>query len=123
MIICKQCGVELESNMLACSLCDTPVLNDGFKPFALKKSLENDKPDERKKHLLSQVLWQIAAVLLLSGIAATLVINLAIEGAITWSMYPISICLMILPYVLLMSLWRTKITNQLLGGKKSWILL
>ncbi len=116
MIICKECGVELEDKMRACPLCDTPVSNDGSEPFILKKSRESDKPEAKKKYLLSQILWQITAILLLSGIAATLVINLAIQGKITWSVYPISICLMILSYVSLMSLWRTRIIYQLAVG-------
>ena len=119
MIICKECGVELEDRMRACPLCDTPVSTDGSESLTLKKSKERDKPEAPQKYLLSQILWQIAAILLLSGIAATLVINLAIQGKITWSVYPISICLMILSYVSLMSLWRTRITYQLAGG---WIL-
>ncbi len=118
MIICKECGVALEDKMKACPLCDTPVSNDGSEPFTLKKSRERDKPEAGKKYLLSQILWQITAILLLSGIAATSIINLAIQGKITWSVYPISICLMILSYVSLMSLWRTRITYQLAGG---WI--
>lgn len=118
MIICKECGVELEDKMRVCPLCDTPLSNEGSPAFALKKSRERDKPEARKKYLLSQILWQITAILLLSGIASTFVINLAIQGRITWSVYPISICLMILSYVSLMSLWRTMITYQLAGG---WI--
>lgn len=115
MIICKECGVALEDNMQVCPLCDTPVSNDGT-PSTFKKNVERKNPDTRKQYLLSQILWQIAAILLLSGIVATLTINLVIQGEITWSVYPISVCLMILSYVSLASLWRTGIIYQLAGG-------
>ena len=118
MIICKECGVELEEKMRKCPLCDTSVSDDGSGSFTLKSSRKELEPDVGKTNLLSRILWQITAILLLSGIAATLVINLSIQGSITWSVYPISICLMILAYVSLMSLWRTTITYQLAGG---WI--
>lgn len=105
--------------MQLCPLCDTPVLNDGSKHFILKQGRERDKPDIKQKYLLSQILWQITAILLLSGIAATLIINLAIQGKVTWSVYPISVCLMILSYVALISLWHAQMVFQLVGG---WIL-
>jgi hypothetical protein len=119
MVICKECGVALESDMRICPLCQTPVSHERSEPLTLQHSKDRPKADDKKKYLLSQILWQITAVLLLSGIVATLVINLAIQGQITWSVYPISICLMILSYASLMSLWRARITYQLAAG---WIL-
>ena len=119
MIICKKCGVELDNDMQICPLCETSVSDDGRASFTLKRINEREQPDTNKKYLLSRILWQIAAILLLSGIAATLVIDVAIQRTITWSVYPISICLMLLSYVSLMSLWRTRIAYQLAGG---WIL-
>lgn len=119
MTICRECGVELDDKMRVCPLCDTPVQDQIPRPVARERHGKTNMPDVRKKSLLSQVLWQIVAILLISGIAATMIINVAIQGTITWSIYPISICLMLLSYVTLLSLWRTKITYQLAGG---WIL-
>jgi len=119
MILCKECGVELDDQMQICPLCGSFVLNDGPTDPILKKDNESNIPDVRKKHLLSKVLLQIASILLLSGIASTLIINFAIEGKITWCVYPMTVCLIILSYVALISFWRTRIIYQVLGG---WIL-
>jgi len=102
-----------------CPLCDAPVANDGFVKTKLNQEEKSNITGGKKKHLLSRILWQITAILLLSGITATLIINLAIQGHITWSVYPITICLVLLPYALLMAFWRTGIVNQMLG---SWFL-
>jgi hypothetical protein len=118
MTFCKECGVELEDHMQNCPLCGTSVLSGSKEPRS-DNSKQRNAPDVKKKHLLSQVLLQITSILLLSGIAATLFINVAMEGKITWSVYPTSICLIILCYVALIFLWHTQTAFQLFG---SWIL-
>jgi len=119
MIFCKECGVALEDDMQRCPLCGTSVLSDASDDSGSEEHKQKNVPYVQKKHLLSQVLLQIVSILLLSGIAATLIINVAIEGKITWAVYPISVCLIILCYVVLVSLWRSRIEFQFLGG---WLL-
>lgn len=114
MNICKQCGVELEQTMKACPLCDRLVSNTDSVESEVSRSPDSNNP--RRRQVMQRVLWQITAVLLFSGIIATLVINLAIKGEITWSIYPISICLMILAYASLMALWQTRFIFHLIGG-------
>ncbi len=117
MLVCKQCGVELEHGEQVCPLCKTPVI-DGQK--TLNESIEKRLSDTRTKpKILKHILWQIACVLLLSGIFATLAINLAIIGHVTWSIYPVTICLIILSYASLIALWETKPAIQLISG---WML-
>lgn len=113
MKICKECGVELDDDMNSCPLCYASVSNGEVTRSDIKDLLH---PDGAKKHLMQRILWQITVVLLLSAIVATLIINLSIVGSITWSIYPISICLMILAYASLMALWRTTFILKLLGG-------
>jgi hypothetical protein len=113
MKICNQCGVELDGDMQFCPLCDSSV--------ELGKSAGHDRHETpefslEKKHVMRRILWQITAVLLISGVIATLVINIAIKGSITWSIYPITICLMILAYASLMALWNVRFVFHLLGG-------
>jgi hypothetical protein len=117
MKICKECGVELDGDMEVCPLCETPVVSGMRKHITLPVTREETQ--DRKKNVLQQILWQITAVLLLSAIVATLIINVSIHGRITWSIYPISICLMVFSYASLIALWRTRIFFQLLGG---WII-
>jgi hypothetical protein len=115
MTICKQCGVELEDGMKVCPLCESSV-TDGreTKMFSNRDPVDEDHDPALLKHIL----WQIVCVLLLSGIVATLVINLSIAGHLTWSMYPVTVCLIILSYASLMALWRVRLLFQILTG---WI--
>ncbi len=119
MKICKACGVELEEEMALCPLCETPMANDGARKDVILQINKREIPEVRKKNVLQMILWQITAVLLLSGIAATLIINLSIQKRITWSIYPVSICLMIFSYASLIVLWRTRIFFQVLA---SWVI-
>jgi hypothetical protein len=116
MKICKECGVELEEEMALCPLCETPVANDGARKDVILQINKKETPEVRKKDVLQLILWQITAVLLLSGIVATLIINLSIQKRITWSIYPISICLVIFLYASLIVLWRTRIFFQVLAA-------
>ena len=116
MTICKDCGVELDDDMGVCPLCETSAVNDESRKDAILKINKKDIPEVRKKNVLQLILWQITAVLLLSGIVATLIINLSIQKRITWSIYPISICLMAFSYASLIVLWRTRIFFQVLAA-------
>ncbi len=115
MTICKQCGVELEDEMSLCPLCETPVNDSASKDVILQIS-KKEIPEVRKKDVLQLILWQITAVLLLSGIVATVIINLSIQGSITWSIYPISICLIVFSYASLIVLLRTRVFFQVLAA-------
>lgn len=115
MTICKQCGVELEDEMSLCPLCETPV-NDSTSKDVILQISKKGIPEVRKKDVLQLILWQITAVLLLSGIVATVIINLSIQGSITWSIYPISICLIVFSYASLIVLLRTRVFFQVLAA-------
>lgn len=116
IIVCKECGVELEPGMQVCPLCDTPVNSGRSEKTSVKKESEASGADQKRHHPLFRILWQILAILLLSGIAATLIINLSIQGSVTWSVYPISVCLIGLSYACLFSFWRPRIIMQLVSG-------
>ncbi|HEY3402572.1 MAG TPA: DUF6320 domain-containing protein [Ohtaekwangia sp.] len=116
MTICRECGVELDDDMKSCPLCDTLVSNRERPPSYQKTGKAYSQPEKDKKHLMQRLLWQITAVLLLSGVVATFIINLSIDASITWSIYPISICLMILAYASFMAFWRKRFVFQLVGG-------
>ena len=113
MAICKECGVELEDGVNVCPLCDTPV---GEKKPLTRQLEKTDNAVTSDRHLLRQILWQITSVLLLSCIVATLIINLSIKGKITWSIYPITICLIIFSYASLLAMWNKRIALQICAG-------
>lgn len=116
MLICKQCGVELDSDMNICPLCETSVSGDDHDKNRIQSVRAEAKVPEGKKYLLQRVLLQVLSVILFSGIAATLIIDLVIHQAVTWSVYSVITCLIAFSYVLLMSLWHTRLVFQLLGG-------
>ena len=112
MLVCKQCGVELDSGMQICPLCDTPVI-DGRQ--VIEPSGNADLSDQRAKpRLLRNILWQIVCILLLSGIVSTLIIDVSIVGRVTWSIYPVTICLVVLCYATLLALWKAKFVAQII---------
>ena len=119
MTICRGCGVQLDDDIKACPLCETPATRGEMSRTIPLPVIREETVKAEKKNVLQQILWQITAVLLLSAIVATLIINLSIHGRITWSIYPISICLMVFSYASLIALWRTKMFFQIVGG---WII-
>jgi hypothetical protein len=115
-IICKECGVELDEDMSTCPLCGTSVRSGNSRERRHRQTVAERQPEIHKKQLLQRVLWQVTSILLLSGVVATLVIDLSIHRSVTWSVYPVCLCLMIFSYAALMALWHSKIIFQILGG-------
>lgn len=116
MIICKTCGVELDEGIEVCPLCETPVNSDARKGVGPGQAKERTKRKPAEKYALQRVLWQITAVLLLSGILGTLIVDLSVHGAVTWSVYPVTISLMVFSYASLMAFWHTKIILQVVAA-------
>lgn len=115
MRICNKCGVELDDGMKICPLCETMISDDFGQPEI--KNTESQQPVDRdKRDVMQHILWQVTMVLLVSGILAALIINLSIVGRITWAIYPITICLVLLGYVSLLALWRMSFISRLLIG-------
>ena len=116
MNICKTCGVELEEEMTTCPLCGTSVKETGNVSIQREKHFDIAKIPKSDQRVLQRILWQVTSILLFSGIIATLIIDLAIHKTISWSVYPVIICLIVLAYVSLLVWWRTRLAYQLLGG-------
>jgi len=93
--------------MEVCPLCKKIPLGDGDNSTQIQEQ-QHSAYDERKPKLLKRIFFQIACVLLLSGILATLIINLVMVGSVTWSVYPMTICLIVLSYVFSLGLWEAK---------------
>lgn len=117
MIICKNCGVELESGMENCPLCGQSVKDPVSK---------NQRPEPHPQQLKSQAgrmtapqkkfTWEIISLILLSAIVAAFIIDFIINRKITWSEYPAAVSLIIFSYVSLFAFWQQKILIQMLGG-------
>lgn len=96
MIYCKNCGVELEENANFCSLCGEPVSdenNAGLDYLTIGKTSKTALVDFQKlTHLQKRkIFWEIAGMILFSGILITATINLVSDHSITWSKYTITI--------------------------------
>jgi hypothetical protein len=121
MAICKKCLVELDDDMKHCPLCGTPTgenVSEGVSKNYLKVS-KTARLEPTERHLVRRILWQIIAILLFSGIIATLVIDLSINRKITWSIYPVSICMIVFSYASLLAFWNAKMIYQMLAA---WVL-
>lgn len=113
--ICKNCLVELDDQMEVCPLCglsaNAPAQRDPQGHIVVNRPSESEE-----RFLMHRILWQIAATLLLSGIVATMIIDVTAHKGITWSAVPGTICLTFLCYALLFAYWRTRLIYRLVVG-------
>lgn len=117
--ICKVCEVELEDDMELCPLCGTPVGSGRpeLEPSRASSNLEITgvlKP--REKTLLQRIVWQVTSTVLLSAIISTLIIDLIVHKLVTWSIFPVSISLVIFSYISVFAFWHAKKIYQILAG-------
>jgi hypothetical protein len=116
MNICKNCGVELEPTMTVCPLCREAIGN--------KECVTTADSDKKNRFIYGKKMsppekkftWEIVSLILLSAIAATLVIDCIINKTITWSEYPVAISLTVFSYLSLFTFWPQHTTLQLAGG-------
>lgn len=114
MIICKNCGVELEKDMMNCPLCGEPVTGDG--KTTLTTSHHPIQHHASMSRPQKKFTWEIVSLILFSGIIATLVIDYILNKQIKWSEYPVAIALTIFSYVSLFVFWHRRTIIQMAGG-------
>lgn len=94
MSYCVKCGVELEQSILACPLCNTPVIN----PFELKK-VGKPTPFPLEKGQVEMVKRKDVGILLSTVLIATSLscglLNLFALKSSPWSLVVIGLCLLI----------------------------
>jgi hypothetical protein len=116
MIICKNCGVELEAGMEICPLCGQPV-NGPDVTSGKSQAYSQALPYARQMTApQKKFVWEIVSLILLSAIFATLIIDFIITKSITWSEYPAAISLTIFAYLSLFAFWRKRTFIQILAG-------
>ncbi|MCK9310832.1 MAG: DUF6320 domain-containing protein [Bacteroidales bacterium] len=95
MNVCNYCGVELDAEMNYCPLCghksNTPVVT-GIK----ETKTEAYDFDELTHFQKRKLVWELAAIVLVSGVVASFIIDLFINKQVTWSKYTITIGLVLL---------------------------
>lgn len=90
---CKNCGVELENDMLICPLCAQPF--DGS-PGDVALEIQRPKQGMTKKR--RKFTWDIVSLVLGSGMAAACIVNYVISRSISWSEYTTAVGLVIFCY-------------------------
>ncbi len=85
MIICANCGVELEDGLIVCPLCgQSPEIN------GKQEHTSNNYPSdiirlhrkENRKHL-----WELSGIIAFSGIAVCTIVDLLISKGLRWSLF------------------------------------
>jgi hypothetical protein len=113
-MICRNCGVEFDDATESCPLCGLHVT--GIPRERVGLGHREVVAQNTGKGVLGRILWQVTSVLLMSGIASTLIINLSLQRQVTWSIYPVTICIILLCYAAPLSIWfRGTLTNLLSG--------
>ncbi|ANE50927.1 DUF6320 domain-containing protein [Flavisolibacter tropicus] len=119
-MICKNCGVQLEETMQTCPLCGESAI--GEKPSTSTFSLSYGK--RHPSHLAAvqmsppqkKFTWEIVSIILLSGALTTFVVDFILNRRITWSEYPLAICLTIFCYLSLFAFWNQPTLLKMTGG-------
>jgi len=117
---CKNCGVELENNMAHCPLCGQSVNNADKANNLQHAGVTGDSYAAKRVNTISQPekkrIWEIISITLLSATVATFVIDFILNKRITWSEYPIAICLIIFSYISLLAFVRRNLFFEIAGG-------
>jgi hypothetical protein len=116
MNICKNCGVELEEDMLNCPLCGEAVTGDGKSRVTAPNQQQAFQYSQKMSRPQKKFTWEIVSLILLSGIIATFIIDFIINKQISWSEYPVAVSLIIFSYVSLFAFWHQRIILQMVGG-------
>jgi hypothetical protein len=120
-IFCPDCGVELEADMEYCPLCGRAVNSPVVPGEELQKKMPAAHasfyaPTGRMSPPQKKVTWEVVTIILLSLIIATGIIDVSINRQITWSEYPIAICLVIFAYISFFAFWAQTTLVQLGAG-------
>jgi len=84
MIICNNCGVELDDGILTCPLCGKSPENgsiSGEIPLTSPSQVIHLHKKETRKHL-----WELSGILTFSGIAVCTIVELIINRKLQWSL-------------------------------------
>ncbi len=116
---CKNCGVELEESMQICPLCEKPVDEDGDShgsSFIVPERQQFKSGYAGMTGPQKKFTWEIVSITLLSAVIATFIIDFIISHRISWSEYPVAVCLAIFCYVSLFAFWDQHLIIKMIGG-------
>lgn len=103
MITCSNCGVELEPDMEICPLCKQPTTAgeaDNKEVSASGgKTSSVESPNNRMSRHQRKAVWELISIITIILIIATSLVNFIVNREVSWSEYPVAICLIIISYV------------------------
>src|SRR5688500_15136779 len=116
MAHCPNCEVELEEDVLVCPLCEQSVTAEPLSKDV--ESLKSPRPygGTRMSQPAKKETWEIVTVIMISAIVATCLLNWILEKRISWSEYPVAICLTIFSYFSIFAFWRRKTMLQIIAS-------
>ena len=88
MAYCVHCGVKLGDAESCCPLCGTPVVDPNDKNRVLKEKAFPPHTPEQRITISRRFLISLYTVTMLIPAVLCLVINLLLNGQVTWSAYP-----------------------------------
>jgi hypothetical protein len=98
MNTCKNCGVELDTEMNYCPLCGQKANVPGSTTLITKgqKASDDVNVDSYGFHELTEsqkqkVVWELSAIIIVAGVAVSLIVDLLGNKEISWSKYTVSI--------------------------------
>ena len=110
MITCRNCGVELDEHMNFCPLCGVLVLDRDREKreklvaeklvISTKLKTEIDRLDKAQK---KKFFWEVASIIVASGVLSALALNLIIQTSLSWSLYVLVGGLTVFVYVTVFS--------------------
>lgn len=110
MIICQNCGVELEPDMEFCPLCQQPATEKSdageINPALEHMQRRGMHEPVREKMIfpLRKAAWELISVILILIIVITSLLNIILNKEISWSEYPVAFCLIMFSYITLSAL-------------------
>lgn len=114
MIICRNCGVELEPNIQYCPLCEQHIeetISGAETPPLRGKNIasteRNMTQPERK------ATWEIVSIIILIAIMVTSLLNFILNKKISWAEYPMAACMVIFSYVSVFAFLNKKRETQI----------
>ncbi len=129
MNYCKNCGVELDADMVFCPLCG---LKSGEEPITFNQPMEKQANfkvrtlNEIEQLSITQKLklfWKISGIILLAGIIITLTINLIVNHNISWAKYNLLASLALFAHISFVMLFRKKPFSLIISSLASLLVM
>jgi len=119
ILYCPNCGVELEIGLKSCPLCNTDISTALEKKTSVSKHTHADKntlAQEQSATRKGKLAFEIISMSILSSVIVTIAVDVIINRRITWSEFPVAVCLVIFSYVSLLAFWNQRLFYVVAGG-------